>query len=70
MINSTITLLSSRSVKTPAMDDLPTVQTLALVAYAPEQTNVYNASVTNMHLLNAQDLFIIYKANTINAAVT
>ena len=69
-MNATNTFVSSTAVKTPDMDDFSSVKTLALVAYAPEQTNVYNASVTNMHLLNAQDLFIIYKANTINAAVT
>ena len=35
-------------------------KTLAMVAYAFEQTNSYNVLVTNMHLLNAQFMYVLY----------
>ena len=47
-MNVTYTLVSSTTMKTLAMDDFTSVQTLALVAYAFGQTNV--------HLLRTQYL--------------
>ena len=60
MMNTSNTLVSSTIVKTPAMDNFTNVQTLAMVAYAFEQTNSYNVLVTNMHLLNAQFMYVLY----------
>ena len=61
-MNITNTFMSSTAVKTPAMDNFSSMQTLALAAYAPKQINVYNALVTNMHLLYAQYQPNVYKA--------
>ena len=60
-MNTTNTLVSSTIVNAPAMDDFNTMQTLALVAYAPEQTDVYKALLTNVFLLKANMfVYLIY----------